>query len=689
MIVADESQKMKNSMRKFTSFGLAFMLTFSLASAQNKQGTTRLATPKQFEKVTYNAKFQQIYGADANMLAAKEIANNDAVVASQSNNKTTSVTPVQLGRSSNGFSILRPEQNQVWIDQATNVATFIHRQDVTIFGGGGTENGKYRYDFSTDGGLTWTNDIGALQVTYTNYGRYPQLTGWNPGTSNPFELGLVWNGPNNKFPTPGWVGHNNGYTLLNSGVSTEHYLFDADPTLLPGGLCEGESGIFWYVDWMYDGTNILDTMYVFKGSFNSTSQDVDWVMEHKLYIPNDYNFDGAVHAVGPNINFSPDGQIGWIGFLGDLTETAAPGGQDNAAFAPCFIKSTDAGATWSAPMEMDLNTFAWVSDTLKTLWVDSSGNPASDGIATTAFDFDIVVDGSGNPHMAATVGSGGAGYSIAGTAKFLGHFYTEDGGSTWGLDYMAPILTLRGEHGSPDPLTQDNNIQLGIDENGERVFFSWVDSDTNVVGFGETTNLAPNLRITSKRLTDGYVSCYKLITDGDILWDGKALFPTLSPVVFTKGSGNNHHLPIVMMNLLTGDPAQPVDYSYFGANSIIYETDYMDYNTFISTMASWDANCAMVGRNEVVPQTAITLHQSFPNPNSGFATIRFELPASQNVSLELVNMYGQQVGTLASGNFAAGSHNLDVNTSDLAAGIYFYNLKAGDQVLTKKMIVTK
>lgn len=676
-------------MRKFTSFGLALLLTFSLASAQNKQRTERLATPKQWEKVTYDARYDQMMRNQEALPTAKQIVRDNASVAPSSNGKTATVAPQLLGRSSNGFSILRPEQNQVWVDAASQTAVFIHRQDVTIWGGGSIENGKYRYDFSVDGGLNWTNDIGALQTAYTNYGRYPQMTGWNPnGGTNPYEIGLVWNGPNNKFPTPGWIGHNNGYTLLNSGTSTEHYLFDNEPTLLPGGLCQGEPGVFWYVDWMYDGTNILDSMYVMKGVYNTTTQDVDWAIHSTLYIPHDYAFDGAVHAVGPNISFSPDGQTGWIGFLGDLTEAAAPGGQDSAAFAPCFIKSSDGGNTWGAPVEMNLNNYSWIYDTLRTLWVDSAGNPASDGVATTAFDYDIVVDGQGNPHMSATVGSGGDGYAIAGTAKFLGHFYSEDGGATWDVDYMAPILTLRGEIGSPDPLTQDNNIQIGIDAAGDRVFFAWVDSDTTLIGFGETANLSPNLRITSKRLTDGYVSCYKHITDGDILWDGKAYFPALSPVVFTKGSGNNHHLPIVMMNLLTGDPAQSVEYYYFGGDAIIFESDYMDYNTFL-TMASFDGGCAVVSREEVAPQTAIQLHQSFPNPNSGFATIRFELPAAQNVTMELVNMYGQEVGVLASGNFAAGEHSVEVNTADLAAGIYFYNLRAGEQVLTKKMIVTK
>jgi len=52
-------------------------------------------------------------------------------------------------------------------------------------------------------------------------------------------------------------------------------------------------------------------------------------------------------------------------------------------------------------------------------------------------------------------------------------------------------------------------------------------------------------------------------------------------------------------------------------------------------------------------------------------------------------MYGQQVAVLANGEFGAGTHRVNVETNDLAGGIYFYNLKAGETTISKKMIVTK
>ena len=86
---------------------------------------------------------------------------------------------------------------------------------------------------------------------------------------------------------------------------------------------------------------------------------------------------------------------------------------------------------------------------------------------------------------------------------------------------------------------------------------------------------------------------------------------------------------------------------------------------------------------------SVLLHQSFPNPTTGEATIKFDLSASTSIKMDLVNMYGQQVATLATGTYSAGSHEVIANTSNLASGVYFYNLHAGNEVYTKKMVVVK
>ena len=86
---------------------------------------------------------------------------------------------------------------------------------------------------------------------------------------------------------------------------------------------------------------------------------------------------------------------------------------------------------------------------------------------------------------------------------------------------------------------------------------------------------------------------------------------------------------------------------------------------------------------------AYTLNQNYPNPFNPSTTIAYAIPADGHVELTLFNALGQQVATLAEGWRMAGSYSIAVDASDLSAGTYFYRLRAGDQVLHRKMTLLK
>lgn len=603
--------------------------------------------------------------------------------------KVNAVAPIQLGRASNAFTHLRMQQNQVAYDDAIDMAMYIHRQDVTIFGGGTTENGKFRYDLSIDGGATFTTDIGPMQTTYTNYGRYPNGMLTNPTNStNPFDSKVVYFAPTNKFPTPGWVGYTYGVTDVATSApnTSDFYWLDGRNTLLPGGLCGGLDGEYWIVDNTYDGTDVLDTLRVMKGTWNSGTGEVDWVIHASPIIDWSTSFDGVPHTVGPNIAFSPDGMHGWIGWVGDINA-----GRDSI-YQPIFMHSTDGGATWGAPMEMQLESISWLADSLQILWVDSLGNPASTGSGTCAFDCDLTVDVDGNPHLGVVVGTSSvssdptAGYSISsGLAMFLVDVTTDDGGATFSADYLAPVLTLRGEFGTPDAngalLTMDNCVQVSRTEDGEELYFSWVDSDTNVIGFGETNNIAPNMRIVGKRVSDGLLTCWKRVTDGDLVWDGKALFPAMAPTINEEGTDN--FLPIVMLELITNDQSVPCGFWYFGNDAFFNDADFTNTEN-----GSWDGGCYnfVSGIDGNVNDVVMSVG-AFPNPTAGEVTIYFEMNNNSSADLSLMNSMGQVVKQLGSGNYNRGRHEVKVDVSALPAGIYFYSLRTSAGVKSGKLVV--
>ena len=84
-----------------------------------------------------------------------------------------------------------------------------------------------------------------------------------------------------------------------------------------------------------------------------------------------------------------------------------------------------------------------------------------------------------------------------------------------------------------------------------------------------------------------------------------------------------------------------------------------------------------------------SLSQNYPNPFNPSTVINFNLPRVSNVELKVYNLLGQEVATLVNQEMNAGNHDVKFNASSLSSGIYFYTLKAGDFISSKKMLLLK
>ena len=83
------------------------------------------------------------------------------------------------------------------------------------------------------------------------------------------------------------------------------------------------------------------------------------------------------------------------------------------------------------------------------------------------------------------------------------------------------------------------------------------------------------------------------------------------------------------------------------------------------------------------------LAQNFPNPFNPVTRIRFGLPNSADIRLSVYNALGQEVMVLVSGTQEAGYHTVEVDGSQLASGLYFYKLEAGEFLQIRKMLLMK
>jgi hypothetical protein len=93
--------------------------------------------------------------------------------------------------------------------------------------------------------------------------------------------------------------------------------------------------------------------------------------------------------------------------------------------------------------------------------------------------------------------------------------------------------------------------------------------------------------------------------------------------------------------------------------------------------------------------TAFALGQNHPNPFTGRTTIRYALPVRAPVVLDVYDLQGHRVATLVDGTqepgnytvpFGPGVSTADGRLRDVRAGVYFYRLRAGSFVATRKML---
>ncbi len=80
------------------------------------------------------------------------------------------------------------------------------------------------------------------------------------------------------------------------------------------------------------------------------------------------------------------------------------------------------------------------------------------------------------------------------------------------------------------------------------------------------------------------------------------------------------------------------------------------------------------------------LSQNYPNPFNPSTIINYQIPNSGNVSLKIYDILGKEVATLVDGFKDEGNYEVNFEASNLASGVYFYTLRTGSFVQSKKMI---
>jgi mannose/cellobiose epimerase-like protein (N-acyl-D-glucosamine 2-epimerase family) len=91
---------------------------------------------------------------------------------------------------------------------------------------------------------------------------------------------------------------------------------------------------------------------------------------------------------------------------------------------------------------------------------------------------------------------------------------------------------------------------------------------------------------------------------------------------------------------------------------------------------------------ELVPEK-FALEQNYPNPFNPTTEVRYQMSEISNVSLTVCDVLGRQVATLVNGRLEPGTYAAKFDASNLSSGVYYYQLRAGGFVETKRMIVLR
>jgi len=158
--------------------------------------------------------------------------------------------------------------------------------------------------------------------------------------------------------------------------------------------------------------------------------------------------------------------------------------------------------------------------------------------------------------------------------------------------------------------------------------------------------------------------------------------PNGGPISFYC-NGNSANLDISMqddslMILTPGSDFTGIERLELGAID-----DESDSTSF--TMDVWVSETAI---SDIAPINFECM-QNFPNPFNPTTHIKYQLPLRTIVTLNIYDLKGHKVRTLVSAYQEAGFYNVSFHAADLPSGMYVYRISAGNDVVSKKMVLLK
>jgi hypothetical protein len=132
-----------------------------------------------------------------------------------------------------------------------------------------------------------------------------------------------------------------------------------------------------------------------------------------------------------------------------------------------------------------------------------------------------------------------------------------------------------------------------------------------------------------------------------------------------------------VLNLKAGEFDNTIPFTFGSSGSVAYNGGSLKYPL-----------TAVEEPGNEMP-TKFFVAQNYPNPFNPSTSISYGLNKSGNVSITIINILGQTVASINVGQQTPGVHTVNYDATRLSTGSYIYRVQAGDQIISKRMIVVK
>ena len=148
----------------------------------------------------------------------------------------------------------------------------------------------------------------------------------------------------------------------------------------------------------------------------------------------------------------------------------------------------------------------------------------------------------------------------------------------------------------------------------------------------------------------------------------------------TSGGENEHRVS----NVTNGEQ---MSFKYYNSQ----DDEIVDYTEKVEFIANMNIGNGLnaFGLSSIAAPEEFSLKSAYPNPFNPITSLTLDIPESGQVSVQVYNIMGQVVATLASGHMDASTYTLTWDASNVSSGMYFVKAETAGSVTTQKLVLMK